>query len=112
MLHHHGNLIELLALIWGRGQYDGGIFGSPDTKDEIQESELRLGNMRSRAFLLGHSLYDYEASKRVGQDFIFVSGWSEVTEDCFPEFENSTHAERLNSLIEKRLPGQISSNTD
>jgi phosphoglycolate phosphatase-like HAD superfamily hydrolase len=57
--------------------FDGGIFGSPDTKDEILARELASGNIRRPALFLGDSRYDHEAASGKGLDFIFVSGWSE-----------------------------------
>ncbi|WP_084154758.1 HAD family hydrolase [Polycyclovorans algicola] len=58
--------------------FDGGIFGSPDTKDEILARELVSGNIKSPALFLGDSKYDYEAAREAGLDFVFVSSWSEV----------------------------------
>lgn len=57
--------------------FDGGIFGSPDTKDEILVREVENGNIQKPAVFLGDSRYDYEAANRGGLDFIFVSRWSE-----------------------------------
>lgn len=58
--------------------FDGGIFGSPDTKDEILQRELSFGNIQKPALFLGDSKYDYQAATNAGLDFIFLSGWSEV----------------------------------
>lgn len=60
--------------------FDGGIFGSPDTKDDILNRELISGNIQQRALFLGDSKYDYQAAKAAGLDFIFLSGWSEVAD--------------------------------
>ncbi len=60
--------------------FDGGIFGSPDNKDVILERELRGGNVRQPALFLGDSMYDYEAAKHAGLDFVFLSDWSESRE--------------------------------
>lgn len=58
--------------------FDGGIFGSPDTKDEILSSELACENIVAPALFLGDSKYDYQAANAAGLDFIFLSKWSEV----------------------------------
>jgi len=58
--------------------FDGGIFGSPDTKDEILSRELSRGNILQQAIFLGDSKYDHQAATAAGLDFIFISGWSEV----------------------------------
>lgn len=57
--------------------FDAGIFGSPETKDDILARELELGNIRHRALFLGDSRLDHEAAKRAGLDFAFVANWSE-----------------------------------
>jgi len=58
--------------------FDGGIFGSPDTKDEIITRELACENIKSPALFLGDSQYDYQAANTAGLNFIFLSQWSEV----------------------------------
>ncbi|MFW5431481.1 MAG: HAD family hydrolase [Methylophilaceae bacterium] len=58
--------------------FDGGIFGSPDNKDEILAREIECGNIQMPALFLGDSRYDYEASTRAGLDFIFLSDWTDV----------------------------------
>ncbi|CAM3611234.1 HAD family hydrolase [Halomonas lysinitropha] len=60
------------------GWFDGGIFGSPDTKDEILARELASGTIRQPALFLGDSKYDHQAASAAGLDFVFLSGWSEV----------------------------------
>nr|WP_298249110.1 HAD family hydrolase [uncultured Halomonas sp.] len=58
--------------------FDGGIFGSPDTKDEILARELTTGNIQQPALFLGDSKYDHQAASAASLDFVFMSGWSEV----------------------------------
>lgn len=58
--------------------FDGGIFGSPDTKDQIFLREKSRNNIFGRAVYFGDSRYDYESAVRAELDFVFVSGWSEV----------------------------------
>lgn len=78
-----GDQKELREVFSKRGLtrlFDGGIFGSPDAKEDILARELINGNISLPAVFLGDSRYDYEASSRAGLDFIFVSGWSEFAE--------------------------------
>ena len=58
--------------------FNGGIFGSPDNKDEVLASEKAGGRLQYPALFLGDSKYDYEAATRAGLDFIFLSDWTEV----------------------------------
>jgi len=76
-----GDQDELRDIFTTRGissLFDGGIFGSPDTKDIILEREFRLGHIEKPALFLGDSRYDYEASSKAGVDFVFVSCWTEM----------------------------------
>lgn len=57
--------------------FESGIFGSPDTKDEILEREISSGRIQFPALFLGDSQYDFEAASRKEIDFVFVSAWSE-----------------------------------
>ena len=63
---------ELAAL------FDGGIFGSPDSKDTILARELASGRITGPALFLGDSRYDHVAASAAGLDFLFVSDWSEM----------------------------------
>jgi HAD superfamily hydrolase (TIGR01549 family) len=58
--------------------FNGGIFGSPDTKNTILAREIANGNIRQAALFLGDSKYDYQAAKKAGLDFVFMSQWTEV----------------------------------
>ncbi len=58
--------------------FDGGIFGSPDTKDEILAREIEDNNIVQPAVFFGDSKYDYQAAENAGLNFIFISAWSEV----------------------------------
>lgn len=60
--------------------FDGGIFGSPDTKEAILHREFDCGNICKPALLFGDSKYDYHAALSAGVDFIFTSKWSEVAD--------------------------------
>jgi phosphoglycolate phosphatase-like HAD superfamily hydrolase len=73
-------LRRLLCLRGVEGFFDAGIFGSPETKDEIIE-RLRLnGDILEPTLFLGDSRYDHEVAVRNGFEFIFVSDWSEFSE--------------------------------
>ncbi len=72
---------ELRDIFFQRGLsewFDGGIFGSPDTKDEILFREITRGNIKKSAIYFGDSKYDFECAQRAGLDFIFVYGWTEL----------------------------------
>lgn len=58
--------------------FDGGIFGSPDDKDEILTREKENGNIQMPALFIGDSKYDYECSTRAGLDFVFLIDWTDV----------------------------------
>ena len=58
--------------------FEGGIFGSPETKDTILTRELENGTITRPALFLGDSKYDHQAAKTVGLDFVFISQWTEV----------------------------------
>ena len=60
--------------------FDGGIFGSPDSKETIIARELSNRNIILPALFIGDSKYDYEAALFAGFDFVFVSEWSEFAD--------------------------------
>ena len=60
--------------------FDGGIYGSPDTKESILNRERKRGNIVNKALFLGDSKYDYEAAKTSNLDFIFLYKWTEFSE--------------------------------
>ena len=57
--------------------FDGGIFGSPDAKDDIVKRERFNGKIRDPALLVGDSRFDHVAAQAAGLDFVFVSAWTE-----------------------------------
>jgi len=77
--------------------FNGGIYGSPLSKDEIF-NEIFKDKMidRSKSIYIGDSKYDFFASQNIGIDFIFISKWSEFKEikifsrenniNCYNEF--------------------------
>ena len=60
--------------------FDGGIFGSPATKDEILARELKYGNILLPALFLGDSRYDHQAASAADIDFAFISQWTEFND--------------------------------
>ncbi|GGY79062.1 HAD family hydrolase [Marinobacter zhanjiangensis] len=75
-----GDQAELRSVFGERGLadlFDGGIYGSPDTKDEILTRTLNEGILRRPGVFVGDSQYDIEAATRAGLDFIFLRRWSE-----------------------------------
>jgi phosphoglycolate phosphatase-like HAD superfamily hydrolase len=58
--------------------FDGGIFGSPDTKEQILAREIESGNISFPGLLMGDSTYDHRVACQSGLDFVFISDWSEL----------------------------------
>jgi phosphoglycolate phosphatase-like HAD superfamily hydrolase len=73
--------------------FDGGLFGSPDNKDEVLTREIANTNIQLPALFLGDSKYDFEAADRAGLDFIFLSDWTEV-----PDWQEFCAANKLTIL--------------
>jgi phosphoglycolate phosphatase-like HAD superfamily hydrolase len=69
--------------------FDGGVFGSPDTKEEILKREICSKNIIKPALYCGDSIYDYECASRAEVDFVFVSAWSEVAESDYSKLGRS-----------------------
>lgn len=72
---------ELRSVFAERGiasWFDGGIFGSPNNKDEILQREKASGNLRHPAIFFGDSRYDHQAASNAGLDFVFVSRWTDM----------------------------------
>lgn len=76
-----GDQTELRDVFVRRGLaplFDGGVFGSPDSKDDILAREIAAGTIARPALFLGDSTYDHRAASAAGLDFVFISGWTEV----------------------------------
>ena len=58
--------------------FSEGIFGSPRSKHEIIEQELK-DNSWYPALFLGDSIYDIQTAKKYGIDFLFISDWTDLT---------------------------------
>ena len=99
-----GDQAELRDVFANRGiveWFDGGSFGSPDTKDEILARELASGNIQQPALFLGDSKYDYQAASAAGLDFVFLSGWSEVTDwEAWASVHGLVYVNSVQSLVD------------
>jgi len=76
-----GDQLELREVFSEKGLdqfFDGGIFGSPDTKEVILEREIGCFNIRKQGLFIGDSKYDYLAASGAGLDFAFMYKWTEV----------------------------------
>ena len=60
--------------------FDVGIFGSPDSKEEIVARELKKSTGQAPALFIGDSKYDYQVAKNNNLDFIFLSDWTNFFE--------------------------------
>ena len=58
--------------------FEAGIFGGPDTKDDVLSREKAYGNLQLPALFVGDSKYDHQAASRAGLQFVFLSDWTEV----------------------------------
>ncbi len=64
----------------------------------ILQRELTLGNISRPALFLGDSKYDYIAAQSAQLDFVFLSGWSEVSD--WKEWTNSLSIDVVDSVGE------------
>jgi phosphoglycolate phosphatase-like HAD superfamily hydrolase len=84
--------------------FDGGIFGSPDTKDDILAREKNSGTIRYPAIFFGDSSYDYSAAKKASIEFTFISDWSELAEwEQWCASNRIKHACNINSILQRLL---------
>lgn len=75
-----GDQAELRTVFATRGLaelFDGGIFGSPETKEAILARERECGTIQLPALFLGDSRYDHECASAAGLDFAFMTQWTE-----------------------------------
>ena len=78
-----GDQNELRTVFKTRGLshfFDLGVHGSPSTKEEIFQKHIVNSYPSSSVIFLGDSKYDFEASQKFNFDFLFISGWSEVSD--------------------------------
>lgn len=57
--------------------FDGGIYGSPDTKYEIIRTLIDNNQLSPNSLFIGDSLIDYQVSCYFDIAFVFVQQWSE-----------------------------------
>lgn len=60
--------------------FDMGIFGSPDTKEEIVEKHINNRPNTDPVLYIGDSKYDFDIARKYDFEFLFVSDWSEWTD--------------------------------
>jgi phosphoglycolate phosphatase-like HAD superfamily hydrolase len=75
-----GDQRELRAVFSARNimrYFDGGIFGSPETKSVILAREIKAGTIERPAVFFGDSRVDCEAATEAELEFVFVTDWSE-----------------------------------
>lgn len=95
-----GDQQELRQVFAERGianLFDGGIFGSPDSKDTILAREKANGNIKESALFLGDSRYDHEAATAAKLDFIFLSYWTEFSD--WQAYCNNNNIAVSNTLV-------------
>ena len=104
-----GDQAELRDVFVQRGiadWFNGGIFGSPDTKDKVLARERASGNIQQPALFLGDSKYDYQAASAAGLDFVFLSGWSEVADwRGWVSANQLAHMSNVQSVVDSRFVG-------
>ncbi|WP_256673356.1 HAD family hydrolase [Pseudomonas sp. p99-361] len=107
-----GDQIELREVFEARNLaslFDGGIFGSPDTKEEILSREIGAERIQLPAIFFGDSKYDYKAATGENIDFLFLSDWTEVHDWQFWCRENHIYSQpNISSLLE--IPVESPSN--
>tara|TARA_B100000212_G_scaffold271094_1_gene210520 strand:- start:1682 stop:2347 length:666 start_codon:yes stop_codon:yes gene_type:complete len=60
--------------------FEGGIYGSPNTKEDIFKKCLEKGTFKNPALYIGDSKYDYISASKFNIDFVFLSIWTEFRE--------------------------------
>lgn len=75
-----GNQEELRSVFKQRSLdilFEKGIYGSPDSKEDIFDREIKKNNIVFPSIFIGDSKYDYIASNKYNLDFLFLSEWTE-----------------------------------
>lgn len=97
--------VELRHVFAQRGldkYFNGGIFGSPDTKEEILDREIKNGNIQQPALFLGDSKYDHKVAQLAGLDFVFLTAWTEVKDwEKWSMVEGIKGYKSINNFLEK-----------
>ena len=75
-----GNEEEIKKVFSRKGMlkyFDGGIFGSPKSKDTIFRELIETQAIEFPAIYLGDSRYDHQVASKYWVDFLFIHGWTE-----------------------------------
>ncbi len=81
MIVSGGDQVELNKVFAMRGlsdMFDGGIYGSPSSKEDILGNAINENRLIKPGIFFGDSEYDYRAATSMHLDFAFVSGWTEM----------------------------------
>ena len=73
--------------------FDGGIFGGPESKDEILQSLFQKKSIDFPAIYLGDSRFDYEVASRFNLDFLFISDWTD-----FKDWKSYCYSKNISSV--------------
>ena len=73
-------LIEIFEHRKINNYFNKGIYGSPKNKLEIFNDVMQKGLSIDDCLFLGDSKYDFEVSRKVGCDFLFVSDWTDIVD--------------------------------
>jgi len=73
--------------------FNYGIYGSPDSKDEIISQHLAENKQFFPAIFFGDSKYDIEIAKKYKLDFIFIYGWTD-----YSDWKNKVNEENIKSV--------------
>lgn len=84
--------------------FEGGIFGSPDSKIDILQREIESGHIQLPAVFIGDSRYDHVAASHFDMDFVFVRGWSEF--EGYAQYCNQ-HGLKVVDSLKSLLPGSV-----
>lgn len=91
--------------------FNGGIFGSPESKETIFKRELSISNIKQPAIFFGDSKYDHKVAREFGVDFVFVSDWTDFHDWKSYVIENNiTNTNSLEKYFMKNnnvFPGKI-----
>ena len=83
--------------------FDGGIFGSPSTKEDIFKREFKKGTFQYPALYIGDSKYDHIASSKFYIDFIFLSVWTEFKNwEKYSSKRNIPTIKKLSNLLDMK----------
>ncbi len=89
-------LIKIFKKKQLHNSFNGGIYGSPRSKDEIFKNIFKdKMDEISKSIYIGDSKYDYLSAKKIGMDFVFLSKWSE-----FKDIENYAKDNNIFCFIE------------